>query len=87
MSIQTKFRGHDDDNEEGDDDEEAQEYKDKQDIEDELAMKRGMACSIVESLAASDFIKTQTGKNILTIGNTMALIAVAAVDKIYQEIK
>jgi len=87
MSINTKFRGHDDEEEQDDDEEEQKEYKDKQDIQDELDMKRMMACGIVESIASSDFIKTQIGKNTIVVGNTMASIAVAAVNKIYEETK
>lgn len=63
------------------------EYEEMEDNREELLTKRLMACGIAEALAASDFIKSQTGKNCATIGNTMAYIAVAAVNKIYEEIK
>lgn len=86
--MKTKFRDPNDSDEEDEEEEdEAKEYRDKQDIQDELDMKRMMACGIVESLAASEFIKTQTNKNCVTIGNTMAYIAAAAVNKIFEEIK
>ena len=81
----TKFKDPNDNEEE--EDGEAKEYRDKQDIKDELEIKRMMACGIVESLAASDeFIKTNAGRNNTTIGQAMAYIA-AAIDKIFEEIK